>query len=181
MSWINYTKYADRLRRLRHQRDTKNERGFTLVEAVVATLLMGVGVFGASAVFGGAGRTASAAEQRSAASNLASAELERARALPYDGAAIASTAAGYQPTHEGRPTVTNDGVSNVNQIEPTSIATINATDFQITRNISWAPLEVAGTTTIEGYKVLDVEVTWTDSTGDHEITYQTGLYRGIGS
>jgi prepilin-type N-terminal cleavage/methylation domain-containing protein len=61
-----------------------SDRGFTLVEVIVAILVLLIGVLGALSLTDAAGRTTSVTRARESATNVARAVLESARSLPYE-------------------------------------------------------------------------------------------------
>ena len=61
----------------------RGESGFTLVEVMIAVLLLTIGVLGAISLVDGANRTTTVTRAREYATNLASSVLEAARAVPY--------------------------------------------------------------------------------------------------
>src|SRR4051794_23856603 len=59
------------------------ERGFTIVEVLVAAMLLIVGLLGAVSLIDGAIATTSRTKQREAGTNLAREVLQQARSIPY--------------------------------------------------------------------------------------------------
>ncbi|MEL6983784.1 MAG: hypothetical protein AAFO29_15270, partial [Actinomycetota bacterium] len=84
----------------------EGEAGTSIVEVMVATLLLAVGVLALLTSIGAAERATAAGDQRSIAVRLATGELEVLRSLRYAEIGIATGAAGYVPRFEGRSTVT---------------------------------------------------------------------------
>ena len=64
--------------------DRRGERGFTLVEVVVATLILLVGILATAAMLNASSRANATNRQRDAATNIARELIESARAIPYD-------------------------------------------------------------------------------------------------
>ena len=73
------------LRRLR-----SSERGFTLIEILIAALLAAVGITAVIGTFDSSRRLVSSAEQVEAASHQGEREMERILALPYEDIALTS-------------------------------------------------------------------------------------------
>jgi prepilin-type N-terminal cleavage/methylation domain-containing protein len=88
-----------------------SERGFTLIELMVASIIIAVGVLGTASIIDTSNATTSKTKGREGATNLGRAVMEIAKAVPYEnldpgsieaelqshtGYADASTAAGYQ-------------------------------------------------------------------------------------
>ncbi len=152
------------------------EAGFSIVEAIVATMLLAVGVLAVLGSLGAAARTGAAGDHRQDAARLASSELEAVRAVPYAEVGIALTTRGYVARFESRPTVT----AAVNRVEATGTATVGETTFTIRRHVTWAPIQVGAVRSAQGYKVATVVVSWTDASGSHQLRQDTGLYEVAG-
>ena len=148
------------------------EAGTSIVEAMVATLLVAVGVLAVVSSLGAADRAASVGDRRSSAVRLAASELETVRSRPYDQVGIAAGSDGYQPRFEGRSTVTGP----VNAVDAIGRATVGGTSFDIRRHVTWQPIDAGGTRVAEGFKLVTILVTWTDSVGDHTVRQDTGIY-----
>ncbi|MEZ5411990.1 MAG: hypothetical protein R2761_28400 [Acidimicrobiales bacterium] len=152
------------------------EAGFSIVEAIVATMLLAVGVLAVVASIGAAARTEAAGGHRQEAARLASSELESIRAVPYTEVGVALTSLGYVPRFEGRPTVT----AAVNRVDATGTQAIGGTSYAIRRHITWVPVQVGAVRNSQGYKWATVLVSWTDASGSHQIRQDTGLYQVAG-
>lgn len=72
------------------QRQAQAERGFTIIEVVIAMALISIGVGSTLRVFGASGRTTVRAEQSEVAVQKAQAELDRLKTLPYGALALTS-------------------------------------------------------------------------------------------
>jgi prepilin-type N-terminal cleavage/methylation domain-containing protein len=79
--------------------DCASERGFTLIEALVATLVLAVGIISVANLMLVAATSNSVGNQATAAATIASRELERLTAIPYNqllvGGDIAADNAGF--------------------------------------------------------------------------------------
>jgi prepilin-type N-terminal cleavage/methylation domain-containing protein len=75
------------------RRSLRQERGFTLIEVLIAMTLMSVGVAATLGVFGSAGRTTLVAQQNNVAVQQAQAEVDRLSRLSYDTLGLTSTPA----------------------------------------------------------------------------------------
>lgn len=182
------------------------ERGLSLVEVIVATMIMGIGIAGAASVLATSSRTVAAADHRSQASSLATSEMESIRAMPYSLVRIDPTAVGYQASYGGRPTVTiataatdgpglDTGDPDIDTLYddipvpdnlsftviPTSTIEVAGSDYTVIRHVTWAPVGSGASLDQFGYKVVNIIVRWTDSAGQHEIQQESGLFLGIGS
>lgn len=152
------------------------EAGFTIVEAIVATMLLAVGVLTVVASLGAAARSEAAGDHRQEAARLASSELEAIRAVPYAEVGIALTSRGYVSRFEGRPTVT----APVNRVEATGTQTVGGPTYTVRRHVTWAPIQVGAVRNAQGYKWVTVLVSWVDATGSHQIRQDTGRYQVAG-
>jgi len=152
------------------------EAGFSIVEAIVATMLLAVGVLAAVASLGAAARSEAAGNHRQEAARLASSELEAVRAVPYAEVGIALASPGYVPRFEGRTTVT----VTVSRVEATGTQTIGGTVYAVRRHITWAPIQNGAVRNAQGYKWVTVVVSWTDATGSHQVRQDTGRYEVAG-
>lgn len=150
----------------------RGERGVTLVETMVASLIMAVGVMGVVSLLITTARTASVADLQSAATDLAVAELETIRSLDYDLVGIAPTADGYVSAVGDLPTVT-EPLGNV--IEPLDVLELDGVVYVIERSVTWAP--AAGQA--QAYKLVEVTVEYETPAGTRQVEIQTGLHEGL--
>ena len=80
----------------------RSERGYTLVEIMIAMALMSTGVAATMRVFGASGRTAQAAQRDNVAIQKAQAALDLLGTTPYNKLGLTSTpASSSDPTHPG--------------------------------------------------------------------------------
>jgi hypothetical protein len=75
-------------RRSPSNRQSPGERGFTVIEVVIACALITVGIASTVRIFGASGRTMVRAEQSEVGVQQAQAELDRLKTLPYGGLAL---------------------------------------------------------------------------------------------
>ena len=71
----------------------RSERGYTLVEIMIAMALMSTGVAATLRVFGSSGRTAQAAQRDNVATQKAQAALDLLGTMPYNQLGLTSTPA----------------------------------------------------------------------------------------
>lgn len=154
-------------RRLRRAPD----RGVTVVELLMASLIVGLGVMGVSGLFVASARSTAVAEHQADATDIATGELEIIRSLPYEDIGIATSAPGYVPTVDGRPTVTETGA---NLVAPVGVVSRRGVDFQIERSVTWITAGVSD----RSYKLVVVTVDWETEDGQRSIRLQTGVYEG---
>lgn len=139
------------------------------MELLVASLILGLGVMAVSALFVASDRSGAAAQIQIDATDLASAEIEIIRSLPYDQVGIATGAPGYEPEVDGRPTVTEAGTNSVVGKEE-----VKRGDnvFVVQRSVTWMKTEVSGS----AYKLVVIRVWWETSSGSRNVELQTGVY-----
>lgn len=82
-----------------HARLHSDERGFSMVEAMVAGMILAIGAFAVAQSLQFGLRTTALARQRAAAESFANQQMEIARTYSYDGVALQNTAPGDLPTH----------------------------------------------------------------------------------
>ncbi|MDW3221151.1 MAG: hypothetical protein R8F63_21300 [Acidimicrobiales bacterium] len=149
------------------------DRGTTVVEMIVATMLLSVGILAVLVSMNTATTTTAVADNRSTGVRVASSEIEAMRAQPYDDVGISSGSRGFRRSFEGRPTVTSGGA----RVEARASVVVDGITYDIRRDVTWASITVGATRIPEGYKLVTITVTWDDSVGDHTIRQDTGLYR----
>ncbi len=149
------------------------EAGTSIVEVLVATSLLAIGVLVVLTSIGAAERATTAGERRAAAVRLAIGELETIRSHRYDEIGIAPGADGYRPRFEGRPTVNEP----VNRVEATGLVDDGTTVYEVRRHVTWSPIEVGASRIDDGFKLVTVIVDWTDPAGAHQVRLDTGIYR----
>lgn len=149
-----------------------DEAGFTVIEMLVASFVLGIGVVGVAALLITSARTTSLAETQSDASALARSELEIVRSFDYDDVGIATTADGFVSKFDGRPTVTE---SAGNLVEARGKVEVAETIFGIQRSVTWATVGRDE----RAYKIVVVIVEWETPAGPRTLQVQTGLHEGL--
>jgi prepilin-type N-terminal cleavage/methylation domain-containing protein len=130
---------------------SRGDRGFGLVEIIVATTVMAVGILGAVEIvhssFDVAGRTS----DRARAVSVAVDHLETARSTPYE-----------QLTVPGDPTA-----------PPTKTTrTVGGSTFTVKRAVTWK----TDGSEAQAYKKVSVWVEWKDGAGLHEVHQESYVY-----
>jgi Tfp pilus assembly protein PilV len=148
------------------------EAGTSMVEVIVATMLLAVGVVAVVGSLGAASGAAATGRHRSEAARIAANELEAIRAMPYDLVGIAPSNADYVARFEGRPTVTEAG----NRVTPRGEVSAGGITFEIRRQVTWGGVEVGGSLFADAYKHATIVVTWADPAGDHALRLDSGFY-----
>jgi prepilin-type N-terminal cleavage/methylation domain-containing protein len=169
--------------------DRRGERGFTLVEVAVATLILLVGILATAAMLNASSRANSTNRQRDAATNIARELIESARAIPYDRVsepgvnAFLQAVPGLEDSPGGGYTLVRNNVSYTIDIDVCIMD--DAKDGGGPRSTSetfCATSVAAGTTdkNPEDYKRVTTTVTWTREGVDRQVQ-QTGIINNPGS
>lgn len=135
-----------------------DERGFTLVELMVALTVLATGIVAAVGVMNSSLNMVSGTSARTRAVALATRELEELRAIPYEEL--------------------KEQLKNPNNTNDTWVTTENeqfgGQTFTIERTVRWADRD----TKLEAYMQADVTVVWNDRHGDHIVEQATIVYPG---
>lgn len=153
--------------------------GFTLVESMLAIVIMSVGIWGTAQVFGVSLRTANVNGHRTDALTLSVRDIEVMRAIPYAQLGFSSSVGGYSSTFvDGGQTFTTATVP-YSQLVPTPIPMVfRGNNFVLQREIYWVDRNGAPG---NAYKQTTVIVTWTDEFGNHSIRQNAVIYpSGLG-
>lgn len=151
-----------------------NEQGMTLVEVMVAALILVIGMGGVLTLVDGANRTASATNQRVAALNLGREVFEDARSVDYDLLTPSSVAGALQAkpglAGSGNPwTVTRRGVAYTLQVRTCTFddpkdglanGTVTAPDNECLPRAAAATGSPAEANP-DDFRRVDVTVSWT--------------------
>jgi prepilin-type N-terminal cleavage/methylation domain-containing protein len=147
------------------------ERGFSIIEVIVALALISVGLLGTIEMLSRIGQTRSTSYRQVAATDLAVSELATMKAVPSDELGFMAGATGLKPVFEGRNTV----MVSTSPLRPTGpdVAGRDAT-FTVERNVTWEP--IASPAEPQGFKHLTVEIRWSDSLGPHRVRVDSARY-----
>lgn len=160
---------------------TADDQGFTLVEMMVAILLLAIIFSALVTVIVTSLTSMQREEQRVRATQLAQEELERIRAIEWDCAAIDSTDTDYSATYNGNTTVVLDAAAcsdpSIAPDPSPTVRTVDGIDYTVTRNVYWMddpedgtedppappPGDPTGSPDADGrdYKEFAVDVAWT--------------------
>lgn len=180
-----------------------SEQGISLVEVMVAMLLLSMAAISLGGLFITSIGTASYSNQRSQATTLASSELASVQSIPYAQVGFYSDQLGYSATGtDGLTTVTLGSCSTTlcsstpptPLLTPVSTISENGVTFTLDTSIVWANAYVPGSSTSttvsdsQAYKLVTVQIQWsapggTQSESNSTIVYPGGLgpYTGPGS
>jgi prepilin-type N-terminal cleavage/methylation domain-containing protein len=185
-----------------------DERGFTIIELVIAMGLLAIVSASLAGVFYGAIRTAGDANHRTDGAAIASREIEGMHAVPYAQVGFYDDQFGVTATFHN--SLMNDTLTTVSlgptspasgslvpQMQPetpdpnaavgyapdpnpanASAITQGSITFTIERHVVWVNAADASTTYTQAYKRLTVIVHWHDTAGDHAVQEDSILYPG---
>jgi prepilin-type N-terminal cleavage/methylation domain-containing protein len=148
-----------------------DDQGLTLVEMMVAVLLLGVILSAMASVITTSLTAVQRDEHRVRATQLGQQELESLRALEWDCVAFDTSDPDYVATFNGNTTVAVDPAecSNPASVPDPSprVVTVDAIDYTVVPHVYWIDDPEDGTAAAgndsqpEDYKEFHVEVTWT--------------------
>jgi prepilin-type N-terminal cleavage/methylation domain-containing protein len=151
------------------------ERGFTLIELVMALTLLSIVIAGVAGVFNAAVRTSGDDLHRATAVGLATRATEELGTYPYDSLGLpdGTTPGGAPGCDAGVAMATVDPSIAVAASDP---ATVTAgITYRLSRCITWAR---ASTGQADAYKGTTVIVAWTDQGGPHVARQDSSVYPG---
>jgi prepilin-type N-terminal cleavage/methylation domain-containing protein len=145
------------------------EDGFTLMEIIIAILVLGIIMTAAAPAFYGLMRASAASDQRSVADGLAVQATEQIRSYPYYDVGY-STTPGYCNA-SGLTAVLLTYPSPMDTVATTS--TVGGTKYTVQSCVYW---QNASDGNIAAYKQLQVLVTW--GSGKYKYSQNSTLYPG---
>lgn len=154
----------------------RGERGLSIVEMMVATLLLAIGVAGATAVFVSASKATLASETRADANRLAESSIEQLRALDPEAVGFDPTSSGFRVRVDGDATVVVPG----SRLEPRRVERVDSVDFTVVTDIVWRSVTVGGVTDDESYRLVRIRISWDDSFGAHAVERSSALRPDFG-
>ncbi len=152
-------------------RSGDGQRGLSIVEMMVATLLLAIGVAGATSLFVSASRVTLVSETRADANRLAENEIERLRGLDPALVGFDPAVPGFRVRVDGDLTVVVPG----SVLQPRRVVTVDEVDFTVVTEVVWRSVTVAGRTDDEAYRRVRVQVAWDDDVGPHTVEQSTAL------
>jgi prepilin-type N-terminal cleavage/methylation domain-containing protein len=169
--------------------DRRGERGFTLVEVVVATLILLVGILATAAMLNASSRANATNRQRDAATNIARELVESARAIPYDRVsepgvnAVLQAIPGLEDSPGGGYTLVRNNVSYTVDIDVCIMDDAKDGGGPRSTTEAFCSTSVAAGTedkNPEDYKRVTTTVTWTREGVERQVQ-QTGIINNPGS
>lgn len=168
-----------------------DDRGFTLLEMMIAVLIIAVVFTPLASVFWSGLRTADASTHRTSGFSIASKEIEALHAVPYAQLGFYSdqTPAQWQYT----TTVILGSCSTTCTppftplVKPTATTVSEGLTYHIARYVYWddaiaatPPADSTPSTTVDSqaYKGVTVVVSWTDQVGSHSVQQDSIIYPG---
>jgi prepilin-type N-terminal cleavage/methylation domain-containing protein len=170
---------------------TDREDGFTLVELLVALLIMGVVLASLAPAFYGAMRAAATTNYKSVANGLAVAATEQLRSAPYYEIGYSADVAACTPPQSWQPPswqqVNNLPSGVTNPIPATSTQTVGPVTYSTLRCLYWAPssgnISSCGDPANslqcqQAYKQSIVRVSWTVRQRTYTVSQTAAIYPG---
>lgn len=150
----------------------RGERGVTVTEMVVATLLLATAILAAASTLGGASTASAVGANRQAAIGVAVSEIDVMRSLRFESVAIPASAPGFVTRFEGRSTVADARGA----LAPASEVSRRGVDMAVRRMVTWAAVRTSAGVQAEAYKHLTVIVEWSDTAGPHSYRLDAALF-----
>ena len=149
------------------------ERGVTTAEALIAGMILGLGLLVVTRVMIGSTRASSAADHRTVAARIATSEVGELRSLADDHLGIDLADPDAVASFEGLTTVSG----TIAPLDPVTVETVDGTAYDIRRHVLWAPVG----SDPQAYKRLVVIVSWTDGANRFDHRVDSGTYPTVGA
>lgn len=156
-----------------------NQKGVSLIEAMIAMLLLSIGIVAVAAMQTRAIGASGAAFERTGANGVAVSVLETLKALPFDDANLVETPS---LTSVGARTYTEAGFPELNTVlnVPAGAAAGTVVDNSgLTYQLSWAVQDTILPTGENPYKTVRVFMTWASPVGQNRLVMTAVKYRNI--
>ena len=156
-----------------------NQKGVTLIEAMVAMVLLSIGIVAVAAMQTRAIGASGAAFERTGANGVALSVLETLKALPFDDANLVATPS---LTSVGARTYTEAGLPELQTVldVPAGAAAGTVVDNSgLTYQLSWAVQDTILATGENPYKTVRVFMTWASPFGQNRLVMTAIKYRNI--
>ncbi len=139
------------------------DKGFTLVEVLIALTILSIGILGIAGLAGTALRSSSYSRSITQATNFAQERLEGLMGVDYNNIQASSAAAGdFQRNCTGPVGPANAPKYTCTPAAPTK--TIGSTNYTWSYTVTYVDLDGNGTAVpnTDGLKRVDLTVSWTD-------------------
>lgn len=156
-----------------------NQKGVSLIEAMIAMVLLSIGIVAVAAMQTRAIGASGAAFERTGANGVALSVLETLKALPFDDANLVATPS---LTSVGARTYTEAGFPELNTVlnVPAGAAAGTVVDNSgLTYQLSWAVQDTILPTGENPYKTVRVFMTWASPVGQNRLVMTAVKYRNI--
>ena len=156
-----------------------NQKGVTLIEAMVAMVLLSIGIVAVAAMQTRAIGASGAAFERTGANGVALSVLETLKALPFDDANLVATPS---LTSVGARTYTAAGLPELQTVldVPAGAAAGTVVDNSgLTYQLSWAVQDTILPTGENPCKTVRVFMTWASPFGQNRLVMTSVKYRNI--
>lgn len=157
-----------------------DQKGVTLIEAMIAMLLLSIGIIAVAAMQTKAISASGAAFERTGANGVALTVLESLKALPFDDANLVATptlnndAGARKYTEAGFP-----ALKPVLKMPAGAVAGTVVDNSGLTYQLSWAVQDAAFAVAENPYKTIRVFMTWTTPVGQNRLVMTAVKYRNI--
>ena len=157
----------------------KREEGFTLVELMVAMLILAIVLTALLPAFFGSMKATTSSDNRSTANGLAVAATEQLRSVPYYQVGYVSTPSQCQNPNDPQnpdktPVVLPSGTTT--PLTAVTTKTLSGTTYTTVRCIYWIDSSVSGDTL--AYKQTVVTVSWTSNGVPGQTVQTSAIYPG---
>lgn len=156
------------------------QKGFTIIEAMVAIVILSIGILAVAAMQGRAIGASGAAFERTGANGVALSVLETLKSLPFDNANLVAT--GSLDNNALSKTYTAAGFPELQALltVPAGAAAGTVADNSgLTYQLSWAVQDTILATGENPCKTVRVFMTWASPVGQNRLVMTAVKYRNI--
>jgi type IV pilus modification protein PilV len=139
------------------------DKGFTLIEVLIALTILSIGILGIAGLAGTALRSSSYSRSLTQATNFAQERLEGLMGVDFNNIHVSDAAAGdFQRNCTGPVGPANAPVYTCTPASPTKM--IGNTNYTWSYTVTYIDLDGNGTSNpnVDGLKRVDLTVSWTD-------------------
>lgn len=150
-----------------------SERGVTTAEALVAGMILGLGLLAVTQVLISSTRASAAADDRTVAARIALSQIGEMRSLDYEGLGIDFTDPDAVKGFETLESV----AGTVAALDPRVTIEVDGTSYEVRRHVLWTPVGADS----KAYKRLVVIVSWKVGATALDHRVDTGVHPLVGS